>query len=90
MSVTFTPTEVANRWKVSERHIRRMIRDGQLKAFRLGGKLLRITEAAVEELECRGVASSSTGECGASTGEKPADLGAARLARLTAREPNKP
>jgi excisionase family DNA binding protein len=40
-------------WGCSERHIRNLVAAGELRAFRLGRKLLRITSDAVEEFKCR-------------------------------------
>jgi excisionase family DNA binding protein len=45
------PKEVAERWKCSERHVYKLIANGSLDAFRIGGRLWRITEGAVEEFE---------------------------------------
>lgn len=45
------PSEVAERWGCSERHVRNMVNRGELGHFRLGGKLLRIPLSAVEEVE---------------------------------------
>jgi excisionase family DNA binding protein len=45
------PKEVAERWKCSERHIYMMIANGSLAAFRIGGRLWRVSEGAVEEFE---------------------------------------
>ena len=41
MSV-YTPAALAREWSCSERHIRNLVAAGQLRGFRLGGKLLRI------------------------------------------------
>ncbi|NMG39866.1 helix-turn-helix domain-containing protein [Chelativorans sp. ZYF759] len=38
----FTPATLAERWHCSEQHVRNMIERGELRAFRLGEKLLRI------------------------------------------------
>ncbi|PWL17438.1 hypothetical protein DKP76_11715 [Falsochrobactrum shanghaiense] len=51
--IIYTPTTLAKRWDCSERHIRNMIDRGELPAFRLGGKLLRIRGEDVEALECQ-------------------------------------
>ncbi|WP_406646954.1 helix-turn-helix domain-containing protein [Aliisedimentitalea scapharcae] len=48
----FTPDQLADRWGCSGETIRAMIRRGELSAFRVGGKLLRIAQATVEEYEC--------------------------------------
>jgi excisionase family DNA binding protein len=47
----FTPRTLADRWSCSERHVRNLIETGELQAFRLGEKLLRISEEAVREFE---------------------------------------
>jgi excisionase family DNA binding protein len=49
----YTPKTLAARWLCSERHIRNMIDRGELPAFRLGGKLLRIRREDVEAFEAR-------------------------------------
>ncbi|MGB7090659.1 MAG: helix-turn-helix domain-containing protein [Methylovirgula sp.] len=51
MTRALRPREVAERWQCSERHIRNLIRAHALKSFRLGAKLIRIPEEAVEEYE---------------------------------------
>ena len=48
MSV-FTPAALAREWECSERHIRNLIAAGQLRAFYVGNKLLRIPEDAIAE-----------------------------------------
>jgi excisionase family DNA binding protein len=48
-----TPRMVAERWATSERHVRNLICRGELRHFRVGGKLLRIAADAVEEFEAR-------------------------------------
>lgn len=57
-----TPIMLAERWQCSERHIRNQIAAGRLRAFRVGGKLLRISMDAVEEFECQSIACASTEE----------------------------
>src|SRR2546423_13533497 len=47
----YTPAALALRWQCSERHVRNLVAKGKLRAFRLGGKLLRIPVEAVEEME---------------------------------------
>ncbi len=49
----YTPETLAERWLCSGRHIRNMIARGELKAFRAGGKLLRITAEEVKDHERR-------------------------------------
>jgi excisionase family DNA binding protein len=45
----YTPASLAAEWQCSANHIRNLINNGELRAFRLGGKLLRIPADAVEE-----------------------------------------
>ncbi|TKB20449.1 MAG: helix-turn-helix domain-containing protein [Mesorhizobium sp.] len=54
----YTPAMLADRWACSERHVRNMIGSGELPAFRLAGKLLRIRREDVERFECQGQNSS--------------------------------
>lgn len=83
-----TPRDVAERWQCSERHIRNVLRDGKLRYFKLGGKLVRIPLEAVEEFEqCPNFVSSSIEENSPLNGTKMAADSAARSARLTARRP---
>ena len=42
---------VAERWGCSANHVRNLIKRGELPAFRLGKRLIRIPVAAVEEFE---------------------------------------
>lgn len=49
-----TPAKLADRWQCSERHVRNMIKRGELPAFRLGDKLIRIKISDVEEYERNG------------------------------------
>ncbi|MEJ5081037.1 helix-turn-helix domain-containing protein [Ochrobactrum sp. MYb379] len=51
MEPLFTPATLAKRWECSEKHVRNLIKTGQLNAFRLGGKLYRIKQSAVEAFE---------------------------------------
>jgi excisionase family DNA binding protein len=65
MSV-LTPEDVAERWKCSPSHVRRLIANGKLGHFRLGGKLLRIPESAVEAFECPPTSSNDSAADGLS------------------------
>lgn len=49
-----TPAMLARRWQCSERHVRNMIARGELPAFRLGGKLVRIKHEDVLAFESSG------------------------------------
>lgn len=47
----FSPKTLAAHWHCSERHIRNLIARGEIRAFRLGGKLLRIPWDEVDRFE---------------------------------------
>jgi excisionase family DNA binding protein len=53
-SNVYTPESLAKRWGCSARHVRAIISDGELPAFKLGDKLLRINAKDVEAFEQRG------------------------------------
>ena len=68
MSV-YTPAALAREWSCSERHIRNLVAAGQLRGFRLGGKLLRIPADAVQEfIACQTTASDGSMDASASPG----------------------
>lgn len=52
----YTPATLSKRWQCSERHVRNMIEHGELPAFRLGGKLMRIRGDEVLKIELQGTA----------------------------------
>lgn len=80
---------VADRWGCSPAHVRAMIRRGELTAFRLGGKLLRVPLAAVEEVEsCRAIGSDASAENSSSRGGKAGSAVDTALVRLIAAKPS--
>src|SRR5262249_31097023 len=82
----YTPATLAREWRCSERHIRNLISNGKLSAFRLGGKLLRITAEAVGDFECRNLtASAGSTENASSSCEMP--LASANVNRLGTETP---
>lgn len=70
MPAVFTPAMLADRWACSERHVRNMIDRGELPAFRLGDKLLRIRLSDVERFECQNGESHGSEANTASPGTK--------------------
>ena len=87
------PKHVAERWGCSERHVRNLIRDGELKHFRLGGRLLRVPASAVEEYErCRTQITSSEGSAtdGSSHGGKTENGSDSALKRALAKRQSEP
>ncbi len=59
----YTVSTLAERWGCSPDAVYALIRKGELKAFRVGGKLLRIQASEVERWESAGasIQSESTG-----------------------------
>jgi len=51
MGRVYTPETAAERYGCSANHIRNLIKRGELRAFRLGPRLIRIPEDALEEYE---------------------------------------
>ena len=60
MSPAFTPETLGNYWGVSAATVRNLVRDGALRAFKVG-RQIRIRPEAVEEYECQ----SGESACGA-------------------------
>jgi len=79
----FTPAMLAERWACSERHVRNMIAAGELPAFRLAGKLLRIRGADVERFECQSGGSQDCGENSASHGTMEISAAVIDLGQMT-------
>jgi excisionase family DNA binding protein len=72
MDRAYTPKMLAERWMCSEQHIRNLVDRGELPAFRLGGKLLRIRGEDVEAFECQTGNSADCVENSASHGTNSA------------------
>ena len=79
----FTPATLAREWECSERHVRNLVASGELRAFRLGGKLLRIPPDAVEEFQCRNIASADSTGASASPGIETESVTVTRLQPTT-------
>jgi excisionase family DNA binding protein len=78
------PRDVAALWGCSERHVRNLIRDGKLSAFRLGEKLVRITPDAIREFEqCQSFEPSNTEANGPSNGMRAGSVTAPAYALAT-------
>ncbi|WP_127599299.1 helix-turn-helix domain-containing protein [Nitratireductor alexandrii] len=52
----------AERWGCSERHVRNLINNGDLAAFKVGSKLVRIRSQAIEAFECQNGVSPDSAE----------------------------
>ncbi|WP_366512631.1 helix-turn-helix domain-containing protein [Mesorhizobium sp.] len=51
----YSPRTLAKRWLCSERHVRNLIKRGDLPHFKFGEKLLRIKPSDVDDFERRNV-----------------------------------
>lgn len=81
---------LAAHWGCSPDTIYSLIHAGDLQAFKLGGKLLRIRESEVERYECRqNTASNDTAINSQSSGMREVDATDIRLERLIER-PQRP
>jgi excisionase family DNA binding protein len=49
----YSPKEVAKLFGVSTQHVRRLIKSGELAAFKVGTYILRISETAIADYLCR-------------------------------------
>ena len=74
---------LAERWGCSEAHVRGLIKSGKLRAFNLGGKLLRIASEEVHKWENPTTSSSGTEGSSLCLSSKVDNDSAARLARMT-------
>jgi len=54
-----TVEQLAERWQVSERTVRRMIEDGRLRAVRIGNQL-RVADDVLERFEARNATGRDT------------------------------
>jgi excisionase family DNA binding protein len=93
---TFTVAALADHWQVTTTTIYNLIDRGELRAWRLGGKLWRINADAVGEYECQNTASGGSPESApmapatgimSCTTPMVTDRTVSRLARMTARQP---
>lgn len=84
ITVILTPAQVAERWQVNERTVRRMCASGRLPGLRLSGKLLRLRLSDVEEFENQRGRSSALAEASPSSGQDQTGSEILTRARLRA------
>ena len=77
----FTVASLAKRWGCSEVHVRNLINRGELRSFRLGGKLIRIPADEVAGWEKSSALPALTGDSSSSGTMKTDTASAVRLAR---------
>ena len=64
----FTVSSLAREWECSESVIRKLVRQGHLRCFRIG-TLIRIPADEVQRFECQNIASNDSAEDMPSSGE---------------------
>lgn len=88
MNAVYSVASLAHHWECGQDTIYALIRSGDLQAFRLGGKLLRIRGDEVERYECRTTtASNDTVDSLLSSGMPMVDATDIRLERLIEHRP---
>jgi excisionase family DNA binding protein len=85
----FSVATLAQHWGCGSDTVYSLIRSGDLRAFKLGGKLLRIRADEVERFECQNTACNDIEESSPLSGTKPDDATDIRLERLIER-PQRP
>lgn len=80
----YSVSSLAERWDCTPDVIYRLVRTGQLQAFRLGGKLLRVRVQEVERFESQTTASSPIEDASLSPTATASEVAfESRLARMT-------
>lgn len=82
MGAVYSVATLAEHWGCGTDTIYSLIRGGELRAFKLGGKLLRIRNDEVERFECQNTACNDTGASLPSSGTRMDDATDIRLERL--------
>ncbi|MCW2763351.1 MAG: hypothetical protein JWR85_3552 [Marmoricola sp.] len=89
-ATVYSVASLAEHWGCGSDTVYALIRSGDLVAFKLGGRLLRIRAHEVEQYECRQItASSDTAKNTPLSGSPMDDATDIRLERLTVR-PQRP
>jgi len=81
-----SPSQIADRWNVSESHVRKMIADGKLPFFRLMS-LYRVKLETIERVEAGECVSSFSEENGTPPSRPQPVSGERRSERQTVRKP---
>jgi excisionase family DNA binding protein len=78
----YSVASLAEHWHCGTDTVYSLIHAGELRAFKLGGKLMRIRADEVERFECQNIASNDTGVSLPSSGTRADDATDIRLERL--------
>lgn len=87
MGSVYSVASLAQHWGCGTDTVYSLIRGGDLRAFKLGGKLLRIRADEVERFECQNTPCNDTETSLPSSGTKADDATDIRLERLIDRRP---
>jgi len=85
MGTVFSVATLAQHWGCGTDTVYSLIRSGDLRAFKLGGKLLRIRADEVERYECQTTPYNDTEVSSPSSGMRMDDATDIRLERLIER-----
>lgn len=72
----YSPATLAARWGCSRQHVHDLIKGGELRAFRIGSKLLRISAEEVARWEAQSTGLESSKDSSSSRGGRGADAAA--------------
>lgn len=88
-SQVYSVATLAEHWGCGTDTVYALIKSGDLPAFKLGGKLLRVRHEEVERYECQSLLtpSNDTAESSRSSGTRMADAADIRLARQISHRP---
>lgn len=89
MGAVYSVATLAQHWGCGTDTVYSLIRGGELRAFKLGGKLLRIRADEVERFECQTTPCNDTATSSPSSGMRADDATDIRLERLIER-PQRP
>lgn len=82
--LVYSPKTLAEHWECDEQLVRKLIRSGELEAFKLGGTLWRITQEAVEEYQrCQTIGSDASRDNSLSFTRRALGAADTALARAT-------
>lgn len=89
MGSVYSVASLAEHWGCGTDTVYSLIKSGDLPAFKLGGRLLRVRGEEVEKFECRSTASNDTEKSSPLSGTRTDDATDIRLERLIER-PRRP
>ncbi|GAM01882.1 helix-turn-helix domain-containing protein [Sphingomonas parapaucimobilis] len=89
MGSVYSVSSLAEHWGCGTDTVYSLIKSGDLPAFKLGGRLLRVRSEEVEKFECQNIASNDIEKSSPSSGTRTDDATDIRLERMIER-PQRP